>query len=77
MQNKWKYVDNFLLLICIFWIFLLACEQAPLCFGFQSRQSRQANQEKLPEFDNNRYCHVLLFLIASCLVRSKTINVKQ
>ena len=34
-------------------------------------------QEKRPEFENNRYCSVLLFLIVSCLVRTKTINVKQ
>ena len=34
-------------------------------------------QEKRPEFENNRYCFVLLFLIVSCLLRTKTINVKQ
>ena len=33
-------------------------------------------QEKGPEFENNRYFSVLLFLIVSCLVRTKTINVK-
>ena len=34
-------------------------------------------QEKRPEFENNRYCFVLLFFIVSCLLRTKTINVKQ
>ena len=34
-------------------------------------------QEKRPEFENNRYCSVLLFLTISCLVRTKTINLKQ
>ena len=34
-------------------------------------------QEKGPEFENNRYFSVLLFLIVSCLVGTKTINVKQ
>ena len=33
-----------------------------------------SNQEKRPEFENNRYCSVLLFLIVSCLVGTKTIN---
>ena len=36
-----------------------------------------AYQEKRPEFENNRYCFVLLFLIVSCLLRTKMINVKQ
>ena len=34
-------------------------------------------QEKRPEFENKRYCSVLLFLIVSYLLRAKTINVKQ
>ena len=34
-------------------------------------------QEKGPEFENNRYFSVLLFLIFSYLVRTKTTNVKQ
>ena len=34
-------------------------------------------QEKRPEFENNRCCSVLLFLIVSCPVRAKTIKVKQ
>ena len=34
-------------------------------------------QEKRPEFENNRCCFVLLFLTVSCLLRTKTSNVKQ
>ena len=33
-----------------------------------------AYQEKRPEFENNRYCFVLLFFIVSCLLRTKMIN---
>ena len=36
-----------------------------------------AYQEKRREFENNRYCFVLLFFIVSCLLRTKMINVKQ
>ena len=48
-----------------------------LVFWLPEPAKPEANQEKRPEFDNNRYCHVLLFLIASYLVRTKTINVKR
>ena len=43
--------------------------------GTVDRDSRI--KEKRPEIEKNRYCFVLLFLIVSYLLRTKTINVKQ
>ena len=40
-------------------------------------KSTEAYEEKRPELWNNRPCSVFLFVIVSCLVKTKPINVKQ